>query len=643
MSKRFAVMVICGVCLLTRAAAAQIPAPLGPPSAPMTIPLPEPLFWDPINSTGDYAVVEQKAGLYLLRPGTGRVIAKLVTRSLDASQPLGANRSEQRPPGPEVLPSPPGWPFQTSDAIPATPLVDDLDRDGSADLVCVTREGWVWVVGADALPPAGWPVRLGVGCQAAPGLADLDGDGLPEILVADLQGSVHALRRDGTYVRGWPARIPGRAGMPAIYGAVVAADLDRDGTIEVIVTQASGRVCVFRADGRVVPGWPVATTPAVDPPNAGAIFGRPAVGDIDGDGRLEVIAAANNYGVYAWKANGGIARGWPRLLDNRGRAGYGDPVLVDIAGDAKPEILVTTDQGFSGPPRVYAFDGAGRPVKGWPAILPERCNAGVAAGDLDGDGSTEIVAATVGADAWICVWGADGRPRRGFPVGLAGMSANSAPILADVSGDELPDIIVAATRAHFDPAAALIAFDRHGNLIEPFPVRIEGAEIVCGGPCAHDMNGDGRLELVLGTEVQGKLYAWETMGSAIATASPWPRAGFDAANSGCYASPNSRPAPAPPHIAGSPAQPAIEPPPAAFSPLQSVSFILGSEGHVRLCVSNVQGVAVRTLLDSSLPTGAYAIAWNGLDDYGHAAPPGVYFYDLTTPERQAHGQLLLLR
>jgi hypothetical protein len=424
---------------------------------------------------------------------------------------------------------------------------------------------------------------------------------------------------------------------------VVAADLDRDGTIEVIVTQASGRVCVFRADGRVVPGWPVATTPAVDPPNAGAIFGRPAVGDIDGDGRLEVIAAANNYGVYAWKANGGIARGWPRLLDNRGRAGYGDPVLVDIAGDAKPEILVTTDQGFSGPPRVYAFDGAGRPVKGWPAILPERCNAGVAAGDLDGDGSTEIVAATVGADAWICVWGADGRPRRGFPVGLAGMSANSAPILADVSGDELPDIIVAATRAHFDPAAALIAFDRHGNLIEPFPVRIEGAEIVCGGPCAHDMNGDGRLELVLGTEVQGKLYAWETMGSAIATASPWPRAGFDAANSGCYASPNSRPAPAPPHIAGSPAQPAIEPPPAAFSPLQSVSFILGSEGHVRLCVSNVQGVAVRTLLDSSLPTGAYAIAWNGLDDYGHAAPPGVYFYDLTTPERQAHGQLLLLR
>ena len=52
---------------------------------------------------------------------------------------------------------------------------------------------------------------------------------------------------------------------------------------------------------------------------------------------------------------------------------------------------------------------------------------------------------------------------------------------------------------------------------------------------------------------------------------------------------------------------------------------------------------MRTLIDTFLPTGAYTIAWNGLDDSGRSAPGGVYFYDLSTPDRQARGQLLLLR
>ena len=204
----------------------------------MTIPLPEPIFWDPATATGDYAVVEQKAGLFLLRPrqggsspGCSRMAQDWpsVSVRIDPRRRCRAQRSFLRPRDGR---------FGPASLIPATPTIEDLDRDGSAELICVTREGWVWVIGQDALPPAGWPVQLGVGCLAAPALADLDGDGLLEILVGDELGRLHVFRRDGTYLRGWPAKFPGRGELPTIYGAVTVADIDRDGLNDVVVTQA---------------------------------------------------------------------------------------------------------------------------------------------------------------------------------------------------------------------------------------------------------------------------------------------------------------------------------------------------------------------------------------------------------------------
>lgn len=632
-----------GIVLLTLCIPAQVIATEvsdRPPIA-MTIPLPEPLFWDPVEATGEYTIVEQTAGIFIMRPVTGRVIAHLRPSLSGSAKPLEQGGSDT-PTAVTTLASPDGWPFLPGDDVTTTPVVTDLDRNGTAEIIFATLSGWVWAVGGDGLPPAGWPVALESNCHSSPALSDLDSDGRPEILVGDDDGKVHALRWDGIPLNDWPAKIPGSPMLPAIYGAVVSGDLDRDGSNEVVVCQAEGRVCVFHADGRVAEGWPVATADGADPPNSGTIFSRPAIGDLDGDGDLEVIAAANNYRVHVWDSRGRPLHGWPRSLRNHGRAGYAEPVLADLTGDGKPEILIPTDRGFKGPPRIYALGVDGRSAKGWPVDLPRRCNAGVAVGDLDGDDLPEVVAATVGDNGWVLAFDREGNRLPGFPVGLAWMSANSSPLLTDIDGDGSTDIFLAASGTRFEPAAVLIAINNRGRPVAPFPFRLEGREVVESGPTVADIDNDGLLELLLGTEVQGELLAWNLDSSVAAGNTHWSRPGFDSANTGLYRSGGALETifSLPPRDEPVPQSPTSESP---FSPLVSVTFVLQMESQVRLIVRDVQGNTIRTLLETVLPIGSYTVSWDGTDDGGLARSPGIYFYELDTPERCATGQFLLLR
>ncbi len=452
------------------------------------------------------------------------------------------------------------------------------------------------------------------------------------------------MKLDGRTLENWPAQFPGSTELPAIEGPVACADIDGDGSTEVVACQAAGRICVLRANGLPSAGWPVSVAPAEDPPNAGTIFTRPALGDINGDGRLEIIAAANNYRVHAWDASGRLLRGWPRILENRARAGYADPVLADLNDDGLPEVLVATDQGFRGPARIYALDVAGRDIRGWPVDLPERCNAGVAVGDLDNDGRLDVVAATVGEQGWVLAWDGRGRLRRGFPVGLAQLSVNASPVLADVDGDSRTDIIVAALRTRFEPAAYLVALDREGRPLPGLSFhdgRLRGRQRGSGGrrhrrrrPARSSCSGrrcrGGSSHGIFSARHSRPVLHGLGPASMRETRAPTMRRARAGRRVRAAEAPATTPAEGP--------QPEI-----SFPPLGSIPFVLAGEGRVRLAVINVQGIEVRTLLDTTLPMGSYTIVWDGKDGLGHPLPAGVYIYDLETPGRRVKGQLLLLK
>lgn len=288
--------------------------------------------------------------------------------------------------------------------------------------------------GDDDLLP-GFPLDLGASLESSPKVTDVDGDGSPEIVVGDASGRLHAIvtragasaselpgfpyltrLADGlnptlpeeptvpsylsapAYKAGAGAGVDPRVARESIVSAPAVADLDGDGRNEIVFATLPGTVYAVRADGSNLVGWPkrlplvpscplhaLPTTPArcTSPtrPIGRGIQGSPVLVDLTGDGRPEVVVAAFDGSVWVYRADGEVLDGFPVELATPGTKPariLSTPTVVDLNGDGIPEIVSGANQvlslaGDAGP--VYAVDGRGTRAPGgpflpnWPVIL----------------------------------------------------------------------------------------------------------------------------------------------------------------------------------------------------------------------------------------------------------------------------------
>ncbi len=347
----------------------------------------------------------------------------------------------------------PGWPFVAQDfAVPpsgcpdtvyATPALGDLDRDGDLEIVVAGFDKSIYALHHNGQMVAGFPpnshhyARFGWGQLkgrladtnwSSPALTDLNGDGYLDVVVGSDEGdfdarwqpvvgnwscpyrapltagycggSIYAFDRFGKQLRSFP-----RYKYEAIQSSPAIMDIDGNGSNEIFIgtgswyynTSADHPTLGFRlygmdSSGNDLPGWQGGKT------TAGYVAASPAIGDITGDGKPNIVVAASDKRLYAWHTNGQPVAGFPMTpRTHRGTVldGYNvgtSFILADYTGDGKMEIffrhaweinivngkgqqLTATSLSGSGP--TYLTSGT---IMNNPAVA-----------DLNGDGHLELV------------------------------------------------------------------------------------------------------------------------------------------------------------------------------------------------------------------------------------------------------------
>lgn len=246
----------------------------------------------------------------------------------------------------------------------------------------------------------GQPRRYPGSIAAAPVLAPIGPGGTDALLVAEADGTVDAYGADGRELPGWPVHTapdtgyhPGEAAYTSgavtavprgeLIGGLAVGDLAHAGgtQLDVVATDLTGRVWAWTAEGRLLAGWPVRTDAAFSSPAVTntdnevlrGILGAPVLGDLQGNGTLDVVAASMDRHVYAWQPDGRAAPGWPvEVVDpaevqsvdpadgqvtfkpgaggDTGTKLVDTPAIATLVPGGPPEVLVTSNEQYTGTP-----------------------------------------------------------------------------------------------------------------------------------------------------------------------------------------------------------------------------------------------------------------------------------------------------
>jgi len=288
--------------------------------------------------------------------------------------------------------------------------IGDLDNDGDVDYIA--NGGYVYFNpgGKGVRHPTRW-IRMTLFKNEArnPVVSDIDGDGLNDLIIGATAWYKQPVKGKHEAAN-WRRYELGQAKWPM---TSIVTDMDGDGDNDILV-QERRKQGTFYFDNpgknKVTEPWPVKVIDAT----AGGMF--MALGDVNGDGRLDLVRAGNTISIFLRTNSGGVPTYKKVEVEKPAQPGSvrvnpkpKGVALLELDGDPeRPEIVIIPE--YEAQLWYLSMSGDGMSPTDWtntlmdmpsPESRKKMDNAFLV--DLDGDGDTDI-ATTEENGGWGVIW-----------------------------------------------------------------------------------------------------------------------------------------------------------------------------------------------------------------------------------------------
>ncbi len=277
---------------------------------------------------------------------------------------------------------------------------------------------------------------------------------------------------------------------------IALGDLNGDGIVELVAPAQNGRLYIYRGDGQDAGDG----TPIQWHTDLVGQAAEPALGDLDGDGTAEIIISGAN-GLFAFRHDGLLLWHDPDIQahtgDSGGTFGWGGPTLGNLDDTPEPEIVIAASEDA-----LYIVDHQGNILDSdvigrWPSVP--------VLADMTGDGTLDIISAQ-GHTLNLYDYNANGLEilwtytltNTTFRSGVFG-----SPAVADLTGDGQPEIIINwghVIEAFRADGSRLWSYETGDtNHFRPSPITVA------------DVTGDGEINLITASAINAGFLIFDHM------------------------------------------------------------------------------------------------------------------------------------
>lgn len=342
--------------------------------------------------------------------------------------------------------------------------------------------------------------------KSDPEFADVNGDGFFDLAALPRLGNGPRIWL-GDGKGGWTEASDGLSYSNSCGGGLKFGDVNKDGHLDLVIADHCQGVFVYLGNGKGQ--WSMVVRGLHPPPPEGKVVDLyvgsedVALGDVNGDGHLDIVTGASDHGGVNVYLGNGTGTEWNRSSKGLPFDTWANRVtLADVNKDGALDIVAGHNHG----PRVFLNNRDGTwkaSSEGLPTPLIGGLYFNVEVADMNSDGLPDLVAANWIDGPELYLQQGDGSWKKQPDIFPEMNGGSTALAIGDIDGDGHTDIVVAG-RLTSDPGFSRGVFalynDGTGKMRFAEPSGFPSTGLAAfAGATLFDFTGNGLLDVAIGS------------------------------------------------------------------------------------------------------------------------------------------------